>query len=617
MATPQSLAALFAKPKEAGNQIEETPAKRKLIRKEVGDEDMKPSTVKKSLAERLANYKNVKPDLVGTIGRNFSNLLSVANAQKHQIEEEQLFKWRINPDGTFKKIWETSKFCLLIYTLLYLPVKVAFIDDGNFIALYWIDKGVDAIFLIDIFLTFFTPVYVKIDMVFSLKGIAKNYLMGWFCLDVLSIVPFEDIVSIFGDDLSDNIQILAKITKVFRLLRLVRLVRLFKAFDFTNSDNYFLKFMNENFKGTMVGLLLPNLLLMTFTIHFFSCCWYILSNLDDTNQNWVVINHFSNKPDFDLYIISFYFVIQTFTSCGYGDILSVLQSEIIFRMVVMIAGVFLYGIFSGRIVEYRSAKMTEQEILVKKIQALDQIAKNYGMNSILYNSVLEQLNEPKREKKRTYDFSNLTQEDLDTFEHYKFLSKFKNKKLFPPDIKFKRFVLTLGRMLLEKHFHKGQVIYNAGDPPVHFYVVQRGSVNFMMNGNENIPIMRVNDGYFGEYELIKNKHREFTVIANTDCVLFVMDPSDFKSFFLVNNEHPQFTRDFQFEAEERNSRMHFEQDKFEKGLPRKAFWRLALKGYTRRKKATTFGGKKFFEKIIEFGRSKSRNYTDNLNSLPQ
>ena len=152
-----------------------------------------------------------------------------------------------------------------------------------------------------------------------------------------------------------------------------------------------------------------------------------MATLDETNTNWVVINHFSNKPDFDLYIISFYFVIQTFTSCGYGDILSVLQIELVFRMVVMLAGVFLYGIFSGRIVEYRSAKMVEQERVAKKTQALEQIAKNYSLNSILYHSVLEQLNDTKKEKKRTYDFSNLAQEDLDTFEHYKFLSKFKNK----------------------------------------------------------------------------------------------------------------------------------------------------------------------------------------------
>ena len=75
------------------------------------------------------------------------------------------FTCMIDLEGQFKKVWETTKFVLLIYTLLYLPLKVAFIEDFS-LGLYLLDKLIDFVFLVDIILTFFTPIWVKNDMIF-------------------------------------------------------------------------------------------------------------------------------------------------------------------------------------------------------------------------------------------------------------------------------------------------------------------------------------------------------------------------------------------------------------------------------------------------------------------
>jgi CRP-like cAMP-binding protein len=560
----------------------------KPIRNESNITRRSDASTNRNLNDRIAAYKKahekkIKDKQLGKMLSGITNMAKLDNPIIGMETEDKMFKWRINPDGIFKKIWETTKFCLLLYTLLYLPTKVAFIDDNNFVLLYWIDKGIDVIFVSDIFLTFFTPVYVKVDMIISLKDIAKNYISGWFFPDVISVMPFEDFMTLIGRK-STSVELLAGLTKAFRLMRLMRLIRLFKAFDFTNADNYFLKFMNTHYKGTIVGLLLPNMMLMTFTIHFFSCCWYLLATLDDTNQNWVVINKFSNKSDFDLYIISFYFVIQTFTTCGYGDIESNMNIELVFRIVAMLAGVFLYGIFSGRIVEYRSNKMADEELLAKKTEALEYIKNQYALTDIMFRSILEKLNEKKPPKRKEYDFRNLTIEDRDSFDYYRLKSKFSKLSLFPKHLLYQRWVLSLGRMLTEKHFKKDQVIFNHNDPPVYFYIIMSGSIRYMMNKLELVPIMEINKGYFGEWELIKNYNREFTAIAKTDCVMFVLEIGQFKKMFLLNSHEDSLCEQFHLMAEKRNKILHKAQRDFEFFFRRKIFWRMALRGKTKKRK---------------------------------
>lgn len=544
------------------------------------------SGFKKAVTARLQEYnrnhnrRTSKLDTFNNIRGNRS--LVPERTQENELkEEEEQFRCRINPEGTFKKFWETSKFVLLIFVLLYLPVKVAFIHDKGTI-LNVLEKFIDFIFFLDIILSFFTPVYVGVEMVFSLKEIAKAYLKGWFLADLLSIIPFEEIVSLFNGA-NNKLAFLAKLSKSLRLLRLLKLVRLFKAFDFTNADNYLLKIMNKHFKGTVTALLLPNMILMIFTIHLFSCVWYFFATLDESNLNWVVMNNFSNRGLFDLYIISFYFVIQTFTSCGYGDIQSYKNIEIVFRIVVMFAGVFLYGIFSGRIVDYRSLKMAQEEIIVNKEQALERIHKKYGLRSVLYHNLLEKFRTDKTEQKRPYDFSNLLPEDRDKFDHCKFRSKFSGHALFPGGEEFKRFVLDLGHLLVKKNFNEGEIIYNQGEPPVYFYILVSGRVSFLMNLIDLVKILEVRKGYFGEYELIAQKNRQHTVVASSNCTVYQMEPLDFKKFFLTDTQDTKLRDDFIEMANFRHETLMKVQEEFNFLVRRKVFWKLLLRGRKKKK----------------------------------
>ena len=84
-------------------------------------------------------------------------------------------------------------FCIL-FTCCSTPVYVAFTRETDSSDLWYIvNFTVDFIFGIDIVVIFFSAFYDSdFQLVDNLKDIARNYLTGWFLIDLLAIIPFEE-----------------------------------------------------------------------------------------------------------------------------------------------------------------------------------------------------------------------------------------------------------------------------------------------------------------------------------------------------------------------------------------------------------------------------------------
>lgn len=513
-------------------------------------------------------------------------------------DETSNLQWLINPYGTFKKFWETFKFLLLVYTFIILPLKVTFFSEGaNKVDIdYLFEKFIDLVFLIDLFLNFFTPVMDKYDLAFSHKKIAKIYLKGWFSLDVLALIPFEEIVTAFvKSDSVDALTLLLRIIKVLRLVRLIKLVRLFKSFDFKNNENYIIGFLGTNLKGTVFLLVLPNFMLIVFSAHVFSCIWFFIADTNTTDQSWLILSDFLDQSLFDQYIVAFYFVIQTFTTCGYGDINSDSSAilERYFRIGIMICGVLLYSLFSGQVVDYRSSKLAEEELFSLKCKKLDQIQADFCLPASITEHVVEQMKELRRvEAKSEFEFTNLTQAEKELFFYFKYVNKFSGVRLFEEDLEYKQFIITLGDYVKKRTMSKDQIIYERGEPAATFFILFSGSVHVCSEITVHLPVATIKNGFFGEYELSENCYRKFTLVAATDVVLYTLDSYTFKKLFL-DSEATEFTDEFKRKAKERWARFHNLSFELEWRLKRKLFWRFALKGY---KKSTL--NKKRFNKYL-------------------
>ena len=105
------------------------------------------------------------------------------------IDKLKTAKCIINPNSRWKRIWDNVVAGWLLYVAIAIPFRVAFQDETT---IPWItfDCFVDAFFITDIFLTFFTAYELKGET-FEVRHteIAKNYFKLWFWIDSLSSIP--------------------------------------------------------------------------------------------------------------------------------------------------------------------------------------------------------------------------------------------------------------------------------------------------------------------------------------------------------------------------------------------------------------------------------------------
>ena len=144
------------------------------------------------------------------------------------------------------KQWDMLMVVTLMFTAVVTPVEVAFMNEGKHITTLWcINRAVDLTFTLDIFLTFNMAYQVNDErgetFIYSRKRIIRKYLLGWFFIDLISVLPFylmtfdyEDPygrtfnASTADEDSASSLSRASALVRVVKLLRMLKLARLFK-----------------------------------------------------------------------------------------------------------------------------------------------------------------------------------------------------------------------------------------------------------------------------------------------------------------------------------------------------------------------------------------------------
>lgn len=204
--------------------------------------------------------------------------------------DEPALPWNVrHPRSSFTQGWETVQAIILVYVAFSVIFRVAFNADATGkMALF--ELGIDIYFAIDVVLNFHTayydksgdlvgvrPQHLRTSRLFNaltfysgadLQKLARKYAGGWMVIDLVSVVPWPWIFSLFArsPDSADSGQD-AKALKVLRLLRLTKILRLARAM-------HIYKKYEEMLGPLFSAVLLIGVVILA--IHTITCIWYLL-----------------------------------------------------------------------------------------------------------------------------------------------------------------------------------------------------------------------------------------------------------------------------------------------------------------------------------------------------
>ena len=132
-------------------------------------------------------------------------------------------------------------------------------------------------------------------------------------------------------------------------------------------------------------------------VHIFACLWVFFCEMgSETDVTWIdgevakMQEIDPNLKELDgnkLYLTSFYFIITTFSTVGYGDISANNFSEKIFCIIVMCVGVTAFAAGTSTLTNLIQNYDTENKAMQEKIDVLNRIYKEYFLPLKLYENV--------------------------------------------------------------------------------------------------------------------------------------------------------------------------------------------------------------------------------------
>jgi len=115
---------------------------------------------------------------------------------------------------------------------------------------------------------------------------------------------------------------LARMARLPKLYRLVKMFKLFRILKMAKQKDKVSKQLNSVLRIGVGSERLCFFFLIFFLLcHIVSCFWVIIFLFqEDVTTTWIYKNDFQDLENFDLYVRSFYFIVTTITTVGFGDI---------------------------------------------------------------------------------------------------------------------------------------------------------------------------------------------------------------------------------------------------------------------------------------------------------
>lgn len=420
--------------------------------------------------------------------------------------------------------------------VIFLPVQLSFYSYSDNIVWDWIDIFIDCMFFVDLVLTFFTAYLENEHLVVSMSRIAINYFKLWFWVDLLSIIPFEYIINSTG-----KIIALGKVARLSRLYNLIKLTRLAKIMRLCRTKSGFIYHIHEILNISPGRLTLPRgfgRIFLGFVgvilfCHLFACLWHFSTLLGNDQRSWVVRLHLQDSSITERYICSLYWIMQTVTTVGYGDVGAGNTLERILCILAMFAGVIFFSLTVGSLTSILNDLDIKNSIYETKCKKLDSIVSYFGVtDQALICKIANTI------KYRVFTNEESVAELMQGLPRN--LAVPLSGIIYKPLVKGIRIfedadpelLHAIGPFLISIKVANNEPIINQGEYANEVYFIQRGSVGLTLKDFNNEVFMTIGEGqYFGETEILFCCERKFSMVAMGNLDLLALERSHFVRIF--------------------------------------------------------------------------------------
>ena len=361
-----------------------------------------------------------------------------------------------------------------------------------------------------------------------------RYMKKDFYLDLISFIIFF----LWINNCNKN-EILDYLIS-FYFIKLLKIKQIFKNFEelLVTDENYFHIFS--------LFILLIRIFVVT---HLAACIWYYIGNAYSLPDNsWLVSKNLMNKPLKIKYLYSFYYIIITMNTVGYGDIIPQNSAEMLFCIVFVVIGCMMFAyclncmgtIFHALYKKDRELK--EELFLINDFMKSKNISQKFQMRIRKYLQqvwVAEKQSNLDNSKKVFNKLSQSLQSELLKEAYGSIVNKIDLLSLnFSPLI-----LDELIKTMKEENYPPGETIFKKGEyKNKDLFFIKKGVVeifveNEIIEKDNKIILQQLNEGsIFGEIAFFSDMMRTASVKSKEYTTLIRFNQNEFKKLIEESNE---------------------------------------------------------------------------------
>ena len=292
----------------------------------------------------------------------------------------------LHPKGVRKGYWDFMIGLLIIYSVVAVPVTVAFTPNVS-LARTVFELMIDSLFLCDVGINFRTVYFDELEDAYVAipRLISGRYLRLWFFIDFLSSVPFDNIISWALQTVVHELASI-RLIKIIRLTRLLKLVRIMKLSRYIHA-------IEETFGVSLLVFEMINMISQVLLIgHLLACAWWAIS-VSITSHGWFdspdqLQGNLKLAEPSTQYITSLYQIVTTLTTTGYGDLYPTNSAERITMMFIMCIGASTFGYIVGSVASLIGTFNQSAAIKTERLTAISAFLSEKGCPSDLSGSIM-------------------------------------------------------------------------------------------------------------------------------------------------------------------------------------------------------------------------------------